>query len=266
MNAEKVNDDEREEAQQISSQVAMEEAEALLRTRKDAVLCTLSAKVEGWPFGSVVPFAIDREGRPIILIASIAEHTRNVKADPRVSLFVQAGANEAHGDVQTLGRLTLMGRAERVPPEALDDARARYLAVLPDAADYFGTHSFAFYRISVERLRYIGGFGKIFWLDSDKYRARIQEDPLLKKAAGIVAHMNEDHTDALALYCQAFKGIEVEGVTMTGVDRWGLDVRCETPPSHLRFDFQKPATPDTIRSVVVEMVQVARKQLQESSP
>lgn len=160
----------REDAQSISSARALDDAEQLLFSRGDGVLCTSSKRADGWPFGSVVPYALDVAGRPIILVASIAEHTRNIGADPRVSLLVQADVTQ--GDVQAHGRLCVMGRAVAIPEADLDDARERYLARLPEAEGYFATHNFSFLRIEVERLRYIGGFGKIFWLDVDRYRAR----------------------------------------------------------------------------------------------
>lgn len=251
--------EEREEAQRISAEAALEDADLLLHRRRNAVLCTLSKRAEGWPFGSVVPFAVDREGRPIILIASIAEHTKNVIVDPRVSLLVQEAEGEE--DVQARGRLTVMGRAEQVPKEDVEDAQARYLARLPDAAGYFDTHDFVFYRIVVDRLRYIGGFGKIFWLDPERYRRRISEDPILAGARRIIDHMNEDHADALALYCRGFRQIEPTSAVMTGVDRWGFDVKCDGPDHRLRFDFDEAATMATIRPIVVAMTVEARRRL-----
>lgn len=162
--------DEQPQNQRIPTAAAIEAAVLLLRYRKHGTLCTSSSRADGWPFGSVVPFALDDRGRPIILVANIAEHTRNIQRDERVSLLVQE--EESGDDVQARARLCVMGRARRIPPEDLDDARQRYLRRLPEASDYFATHDFAFYRLDIERLRYIGGFGKIFWLDPEAYGAR----------------------------------------------------------------------------------------------
>jgi putative heme iron utilization protein len=236
--------------------MALADAEALLRLRGSGMLATISRRVAGWPFGSVVPYAIDREGRPIILIAGIAEHTKNIQADPRVSVLVQEA--EDGEDVQAKGRLTVMGRAEPIPENDIADAQPRYLAKLPSAEEYFDTHDFAFYRISVEHLRYIGGFGEIFWLDPDEYRARIERDPIVLAAKGIIDHMNEDHEDAMALWCRAFRGLEPKRVRMIGVDRWGTDLELEQPDLRVRFDFAEPASPDSIRRIVVAMTAEAR--------
>lgn len=251
--------DEREDAQEISAEVALEDADALLRTRPHGVLSTLSKRASGWPFGSVAPYAVDRQGRPILLVATIAEHTRNLAADSRVSLLIHDREDDA--DIQTKARLTVMGRAEGIPDSELVDSRARYLARLPEAADYFRTHDFRFYRVQVERLRYIGGFGRIFWLRVERYQDRIDADPVAKGAGPILEHMNQDHADTLALYCRAFRGVDPGAVEMTGVDRWGFDVDCQQPDVRLRFDFERAATLENIRPIVVKMAVEARKRL-----
>lgn len=251
--------EEREEAQEISADTALEDAEALLRTRPHGVLCTLSKRADGAPFGSVAPYAVDRQGRPILLIATIAEHTRNVKADPRVSLLIHG--REDGNDIQTKARLNVMGRAERVPEADVADSRARYLARLPEAVDYFRTHDFVFYRVSVGRLRYIGGFGRIFWLKPARYQARIEGDPVAAAAESILDHMNEDHRDTLGLYCRAFREVDPGTALMVGVDRWGFDVDCRDPDVRLRFEFQRAATVDNLRPMVVAMAEAARRKL-----
>jgi heme iron utilization protein len=235
---------------------ALIDAEVLLRTRTNGMLATISKRVPGWPFGSVVPYALDREGRPIILIASIAEHTKNVQADDRVSLLVQQA--EDGEDVQAKGRLTVMGRAELIPEQELADVQARYLARLPSAEDYYDTHDFSFYRISCEHLRYIGGFGKIHWLDPDAYRSRISDDPIVRGAKPIIEHMNEDHEEAMSLWCRAFRNVSPKHVKMIGVDRWGTDLMSTEPDLRLRFDFPEPAAHDSIRKIVVAMTAEAR--------
>jgi heme iron utilization protein len=234
-------------------------AESLLRIRGRGMLATISKKVAGWPFGSVVPYAVDRAGRPIILIAGIAEHTKNIEADSRVSLLVQEAEDEQ--DIQAKGRLTVMGRAELIPEADLPDASARYLAKLPSAAEYFDTHDFSFYRITTDHLRYIGGFGKIHWLEPAAYRARVEEDPIVRGAKPIVDHMNQDHEEAMSLWCRAFRDLSPKSVRMTAVDRWGADLACSDPDAQLRFDFDEPATMESIRKIVVAMTVEARKRL-----
>ncbi|MEM6368563.1 MAG: DUF2470 domain-containing protein [Myxococcota bacterium] len=259
------NLDEREDRQRIGKTEASAGARELFWGARHGVLCTLSAKVGGWPFGSVVPYAIDARGRPILMVATIAEHFKNVQADDRVSLFVQAGQEAEQNpevDVQTFGRVTVMGRASLATPEERQDMAPRYYFRLPGSRSYHGTHDFVFLKVDIERIRYIGGFGKIFWLDPTAFHVDPQKDILAEGSAGAVAHMNEDHRDAMADMVKGFYGLDVPpaAVEMTAVDERGLWIDVAEHGRH-RIDFEKPANPDTLRVRVVESVKVARARL-----
>jgi putative heme iron utilization protein len=112
--------------------------------------------------------------------------------------------------------------------------------------------------------RYIGGFGRIFWLEPQELRLDPESDPLAAGARGIIDHMNEDHADALKLYCSAFKSVRPARAVMVGVDQWGFDVECTSPDVRLRFDFDAPATMESIRPIVVDLVKRARALLASS--
>jgi len=141
---------------------------SLLERERHGVLCTLSRKMEGWPFGSVTPYALSAANEPILLMSGLAEHTQNVLGDARVSLFVQDSA--ALENPQAGARVTLLCRAEPVPedesPDRPDreDARDRFLARFPDAASLFELGDFRLFKLRPERVRYIGGFGEMYWL------------------------------------------------------------------------------------------------------
>src|SRR5882672_9838055 len=119
-------------------------ARALIQEEQHGVLCTISKKISGYPFGSVTPYALTADGEPTILISEIAEHTKNLRADPRVSLFIQESA--FLNDTQSGRRITLMGLAEPVGSENVSDARARYLARFPNAEQYFSVHDFTLFK------------------------------------------------------------------------------------------------------------------------
>lgn len=257
--------DELEQNQRISKAEAARQARALLWRCQHGVLCTLSNKVEGWPFGSIVPYAIDATGRPAILIANIAEHHRNITNDPRVSLFVhdQASAQAKPGeDVQAFGRVTVMAKARRTSEAELDDVAPRYMFRVPAARTYDRAHAFEFFTLEIERVRYIGGFGKIFWLDAGGFQTSPEEDPLAAAAPGAIEHMNDDHKEALADMVLGFHGhcVQPEHVTMSGLDARGLWVDVESQ-GKLRIDFPRVATPDSLRPIVIETVQLARARI-----
>jgi putative heme iron utilization protein len=225
------------------------EARRYFRAQRYGVLATLSVKLAGYPFGSVVPYVLDHAARPVILISTIAEHTKNIDADARVSLLV----HEASENVQANARLTLIGDAQRMDDQ--DSFKARYLRFFPAHAGYFDTHDFFFYAITPVRIRFIGGFGKIHWVGTQGYAPpanRIQEiEPQ------ILEHMNRDHAHNLRDYCRALHGVETESAEMIGIDCDGFDVRADG--RLLRFDFNQPVTDAvTARAALVELAAQCR--------
>jgi putative heme iron utilization protein len=140
-----------------------EEVRELLRAQNAGVLCTISERLQGSPFGSLASYALTSRGEPIFLFSRLAQHTRNIDADPRATLFVYDGLG-AREDPQTGRRTALAGRVERVAPEQVEDARARYLARHPQAEPYFDL-DFSLYRLAVEHVHFVGGFAQAAWLD-----------------------------------------------------------------------------------------------------
>jgi heme iron utilization protein len=208
------------------------EARQFLRSTRSAVLSTFSTKFAGYPFGSVAPFVLDHQAQPILLISSIAEHTKNISANPKVSLLVFAGAQ----DLQANARLTLLGEASKIDKQ---DAllRARYLRYFPEAEAYFEMHDFAFYRIQISQSRYIAGFGKMGW--SDGAALMPEANALAEQEADIIAHMNTDHVHSMLAYCQHFHGVSASQAEMLGIDCDGFDVKAsfaDGTNSILRFN------------------------------
>lgn len=228
------------------------EARQLLRSLHLGVLSTLSKKLGGAPFGSITPYVVDHTGCPVILISTIAEHTKNIEADGRVSLLV----HEQKDDAQANARLTVVGQASRM--EDQDSIKARYLNFFPNARGYFDTHDFFFYRIVPEHVRFIGGFGKIHWLDTACLLTAIP--PLAEQEAGILAHMNADHGENLRHYCHLVHQIEPASAEMIGIDQDGFDVRADG--RLLRFDFDQPvADAQDARIALVNLARQAREKL-----
>ena len=215
------------------------EARQFLRSTRTAILSTHSAKFEGFPFGSVAPFVLDHQCQPIILISNIAEHTKNIAANPKVSLLVFAGAE----DLQANARLTLLGTAHALNKDEDANLRARYLRYLPQASGYFDMHDFAFYRIQIETCRYIAGFGKMGWLSGDDLMTGMPADNVLAaQETHIIDHMNTDHADSLIAYCKHVHGVEATQATMLGIDCDGFDVAATVNAQNinLRFEFATP--------------------------
>jgi putative heme iron utilization protein len=225
------------------------EARRFARGQQSGVLSTLSKRLEGYPFGSVSPFILDHAGRPVILISEIAEHTKNIDADPRVSIIVQPYSS----DMQVTGRVTVIGRAERLA--AKDELGPRYLRYFPQAEGYFAMHDFHFYRVEPVKVRWIGGFGRIFWIDPAAWLAETGE--LAESESGILAHMNADHADTLRDYCRHFHACTTDAAEMIGIDPDGFDVRAGE--RILRFEFTTPVLDAAAaRAALVAMAQQCR--------
>jgi putative heme iron utilization protein len=164
-------------------------------------------------------------GDPIFLISRLAEHTKNLERDPRASLLVAEGGS---ADPLANGRVTMLGPCTRVGGDG-GSARAAFFAAHPNSTYYAEFRDFAFWKLHVDHVRYIGGYGRMSWISKADWQAA-EPDPLGPSAAGVIAHMNADHADALALYCKAFsKATEITAASMTGVDRYGFEMSAMTP-------------------------------------
>lgn len=228
-----------------------DEARHVLLQDYFGVLSTVSVEVEGYPFGSVVPYCLDRAGCPVVLISRIAQHTKNIWANSKVSLIIlQKGSD----DVQAEGRLTVVGDAEQIKvQEEIEAISTRYYRFFPQARDYHKTHDFDFYRINPVKLRFIGGFGKIRWIEPDKF---LLASPFSsEQETGIVNHMNEDHTDAIVKYCMD-AGFEIKPdvkPVMSGIDAEGIHVLVGQRVVRISFS-RRIENPKQAREILVEMV------------
>ena len=184
----------------------------LLHEASSATVATHSLRVPGYPYATTVPLVLDQQQRPLLLISALAEHTKNLLADPRLSLAV---VEPQAIDVQAAARLTLLGDAERFQP---DDALVRrYLRYLPAAEPYLAL-DFMFFRIVPRGVRYIAGLGRMGWLDATDWPpapalAPADEDRLLARLEGEVA----------------------AGVSLFGVDCCGIDYAAGGMRKRLRF-------------------------------
>ena len=235
-----------------------ERVRTLLSLGSTGTLSTASRKHEGFPFGSLMPYALDGEGRPIFLISNMAMHTQNLKADPRASLFVTQAAVE--GDPLGSARATLVGRAEAVSPEETASVREVYLAAHESSRYWVDFADFGFFRLEPIDLYYVGGFGVMGWVGAEEYREAMP-DPLAAAAAGILRHMNADHTEALITLARTQAGLTGTAAAMTSVDRLGFYVKVTTADgmkgARINFPREVRTTGET-REALVAMVGQAR--------
>lgn len=225
----------------------------LIRRRDRAALATsLPGDGAAWPYASLVLVAVDHDLSPILLMSDLAEHSKAIAADPRVALLFDGTGGLAQP--LTGPRVTAMGRAARTDDERL---KRRFLRHHPDAAMYASFGDFHFYKVTLERTHLVGGFGKIRWIAP----AELLTVPPLRELAdseeGIIAHMNQDHADAVQLYAQELLDLPGTGWAMTGIDAEGIDLRLQGEVARLPFETPMAAAADA-RPVLVSLAAKAR--------
>jgi putative heme iron utilization protein len=238
-----------------------ERARTLVAGSNRGVLSTVALDPAGYPFGSVATYAIDEAGRPIVFVSTMAEHTRNAAADPRASLIVTEPFPEG-SDPLAAGRVTLIGDLLEVSGDQRPVVRETFLAVNPASAYYIDFGDFSFWRLEVRSVRYVGGYGRMSWVEADDYAAA-EADPLAgEPAVGILEHMNADHAASILLMARVLGGqTEATEATMTAVDRYGFDVVVGGPSGRaaVRLGFDAAvATPEAVRPAMIQLVERAR--------
>ncbi|TCT08289.1 HugZ family protein [Aquabacter spiritensis] len=230
-----------------------EPAATALRLVQEARFGALATRETGGaPYVSLVSVAPDAAGAPILLLSNLARHTRNVREDARVSLLITASGVP---DGLMGARVSALGR---IGPIVDADARARFLARHPDAADYADFADFAFYRMAVEEAHLVAGFGRISTLPGSCLATDWSGAEAVRAAeADIVAHMNADHSDAIDLYAGRLLAASGTGWRMLALDPGGCDLMREGVVRRLDFPHRVTSVA-AVREALVALAQVAR--------
>jgi heme iron utilization protein len=207
---------------------------------------SLATSLEGWPYASLVLVAVDHDASPLLLLSDLAQHSKNLRRDPKASLLFDG----THGldDPLTGPRVTVLGElAAATEPRLL----ARFAGRHPSAAGYAGFADFRLYRLAAARAHLVAGFGKIDWVPADALLAPVAP-ALAAREADILSHMNADHADAVDLYAQRLLGQTGDGWRLTGVDPEGADLRRKGCVA--RLDFRAPVgDADGVRAEFVRL-------------
>lgn len=234
-----------------------EEARALVAGAAYGTLATLSDG--GDPWASLVAYAALPDGSPVFCVSTLAEHGRNLHRDPRASLVVAAEA--PGGDPLDASRVTLAGRCTRAEGELATQAQAAFHDAVPMSRHYAGFGDFDLWVLRVERVRWVGGYGRMDSAGAAAY-AEAPVDPVVKAADHATKHLNEDHADALLEIAQAFGGFpDATAATARRCDRYGMDLWVTTPrggsPARVGW-LERIDTPDGLRAASVALVRAAR--------
>jgi putative heme iron utilization protein len=237
---------------------AAEESRTLVAATNVAALATLTT--EGDPWASLTTYGTLDDGAPVLCLSRLAEHGRNLAADPRASMIVTQV--DRPPDPLAAARVTLAGRAERPSdPAALAAARAAHLTAVPASNIYIDFSDFSLWVLRIDRIRWVGGYGRMDSPSGSAYAAS-QPDPVAAGAAAAIAHLNADHADALLMIAQALGGYpDATSARCTGIDRRGIDLAVDTPrgraPARVAFSATLIDSRQ-LRSATVELTRRAR--------
>ncbi len=234
----------------------IKEARRLFRTQELGVLSTHSKSMQGYPFGSVTTYMSTLNGEPIIYISDLAQHTRNIKQNPKMSLIAFTGGED---DANAGARLTIIGEVEKIEEEAAEKVAERFYRMFPASEKYKNTHGFDFYILKCHRVRYIGGFGAIHWISKDDW---LMDDPEWSNAEdGMIKHMNQDHQDAMQLMLKHQLDIDAKEVQMLAVNPDGFFVKADEHKP-IFINFPEPAlAAASVRKTLVDLTNQAREAL-----
>ncbi|MUM15985.1 DUF2470 domain-containing protein [Mycobacterium sp. CBMA271] len=236
---------------------AAEEARTVAASTNTATLATLSA--DGDPWASLVTYGL-LGGSPVLCVSRMAEHGRNLIRDARASVSIVAPNPPLDPLANT--RITLAGTVRQPASAELPAAREAHIAAVPAARYYIDYSDFSVWILDVERVRWVGGYGRMDSATGADYDSAAP-DLVSPKSAAAVNHLNDDHGQALLAMAQRLGGYpDATDARCEGADRYGLDIRVSTPRgwSVTRVGYLDPISSiDELRSATVQLAKLAQE-------
>ena len=208
------------------------EAVNLYRSNNAAILSTISKKYEGYPFGSFITYVSDKNRTLLMYTSDIAQHTKNLKTNSKACVTIFKLDTEY--DKQNSSRLTLMGDLKDVSEDSVEECQERFVKFLPESKKYSSMHDFKFYKLEISRIRWIGGFGDIAWLNPKNWQD--DQPRWAKDEKMMIDHMNDDHANVLQSALHAQHGIKDKKVNMIALSVDGYYVKSNEEIYFISFE------------------------------
>ena len=208
------------------------EAVNLYRSNNAAILSTISKKYEGYPFGSFITYVSDKNRTLLMYTSDIAQHTKNLKTNSKACVTIFKLDTEY--DKQNSSRLTLMGDLKDVSEDSVEECQERFVKFLPESKKYSSMHDFKFYKLEISRIRWIGGFGDIAWLNPKNWQD--DQPRWAKDEKMMIDHMNDDHANVLQSALHAQHGIKDKKVNMIALSIDGYYVESKEDIYFISFE------------------------------
>jgi len=223
----------------------------LLRSSNSGILSTISKSCDDYPFGSFVTFVSGRSRSVYLYLSTIAEHTKNIDHNSKSCLTIFK--NKDNSDIQDSQRLSLIGDLVLVPDEELKSCEDRFFSFFPESKNYSNFHSFNFFKLKINKVRWIGGFGKIAWIENEKWKFYTPD--WMKDEDYIIKHMNEDHSNTIIGSLNAQHKVYDDTAQMVALTIDGYYVNSKKG----RFFIQFSETCDTMKEYRMKLVDLAKK-------
>ncbi len=226
-------------------------AKKLLREGRSGALATLMAG-SGDPYCSLVNVATAADGAPLLLLSTLALHSKNILADNRISLMLD---ERKEGDPLQGARVMLMGSCSYKPDSS---AASAYLRRHPEAEMFASFADFGFYRMAISRAHLVAGFGRIVDLAAQDVLTDVSDaEPLIEAEAEAIAHMNADHAEACRLYATKLLGAADGEWRCVGIDPEGIELQQGRTALRLFFP-QRVIAPGPLRAILKQLADEAR--------
>ena len=220
-------------------------ARDLLAGTFHGVISSHSSELEGYPFGSVVPFVLDGDGMPLMLLSHLAQHSRNLERRPQCGLTV---VETGDGDIQQLSRLSAIGD---VTSGATEDDMQRYFRHFPQTRAYHSELGFRFFRFRPIRFHWNAGFATARWFGPDRI---LRGNPFGgDEEERLLGRLNSEHPETLSrILMQQMKLDADAAFTTVGIDSEGMNLRVDEHLVRIAFPHDV-SSPDQIQKTVAEM-------------
>ncbi|WP_150466379.1 HugZ family protein [Francisella sp. SYW-9] len=228
-------------------------ARRVVRQKLYGVLSTQLISMPGYPFGSMVEYAINQQGNIVVYIANLSQHTRNINVDNKVSLTI---IGDETTDIRATPRVTIIGSIRK---SNLEDNKEIYSLFFPNKAGFSSHKGFNYCEIEIERVRFIGGFGDAHWIKKDDFC--LKQNFTGDSISSVVKHINEENLELIKLCYQlhVLNQTYYSELKMIYFDQEGLWLQSEYKNHYINFE--KPVeTLESLKTAFIEMGKKARAQ------
>lgn len=226
----------------------------LVRFTDFGVFSTMSEEIEGYHFGSIVPYVLSGTGSIVFFINSTAQHAKNINKKSRCCLTV---FDQSSKDRRDAARVTVVGDREFIPKSDLETEKNNYFSFFLHHQKYLETHDFNFVWLRPVRVRYIGGVGKIFWIEKQEWESK--SPTWSDSSLEIISHMNNDHKDTLINITKFLFDIDDDESQLISVYEDGVDLKINEDIFYSKFS-KTCSSKDEVRNEFVRLAKESKRE------